>query len=383
MKIDVFKVEEWMNEYEKYSKFDLGNTTVNTLSLNKLFEITNTNKNDFFEKLSQNNLGYGYITGNPNLKKGICSFYKTISENEILPTIGAAGANHLIFYSLIEPNDRVISVIPTYQQLYSIPKSFNADVKYLHLTPENNFLPDIDELKGLITKNTKLICLNNPNNPSGSLIPDDLMKEIVEIARKNDIYILCDEVYKELNQNEYFSSSIADLYENGISVCSMSKTFSLAGLRLGWLASKNKKIIKSCMHHREYNMISCSMIDEKIAALALTKSEEIISQNKKILSENLEILDNWVQSQEHFKYIKPHAGTTALLYYDFDVPSKEFCHRLSKQKGVFTTPGFCFELEHCFRIGYGKDKKIFSEGLKKISEFAEENRGLYDTRILK
>lgn len=383
MRIDKFKVEEWMNEYEKYSKFDLGNTTVNTLSLDDLFKITNTNKEKFFEELSSKKLGYGYITGNPKLKQGICSFYKTLTQSDVLPTIGAAGANHLVFYSLVEPQDSVISVIPTYQQLYSIPKSFNADVKFLHLKPENNFLPDINELKNLITPKTKMICLNNPNNPSGSLIPLKLLEEIIEIARKKDIWILCDEVYRELNQKESSCQSIADLYEKGISICSMSKTFSLAGLRLGWIASKNKKIIDACIQHREYNMISCSILDEAIASLALKHSEKIIKKNQKILCENLEVLDNWVKTQEHFSYIKPKAGTTALLYYDLNITSEEFCRRLAKEKGVFLTPGFCFELEYCFRAGYGKDKKILAQGLNKISEFVEENRGLYGRRIFK
>lgn len=373
MKTAIFKVEEWMNEYEKYSLFDLGNTTVQNLSLDELFEIANENKQNYLDNICSQKLGYGYIKGYPKLKEGISKLYKTLSQDDIIPTIGAAGANHLVFYSLVEPTDRVISVIPTYQQLYSIPQSFGADVQYLHLTQENKFLPDINELKELVTSNTKLICLNNPNNPTGSLIPEKKLLEIIEIAKSVNAYILSDEVYRGLNQTDEYTPSVADLYEKGISVCSMSKVFSLAGLRLGWIASINKDVIESCIHHREYNMISCSIIDECIAALALQNADKIIKRNQKIIRECLSILDDWVQTQKHFSYIKPQAGTTALIYYDFDMTSKELCDKLAKEKGVFLTPGFCFETEHCFRVGYCKNPEELKNGLQKISEFIQES----------
>ena len=370
MNIKTFKVEEWMNEHEKTALFNIADTCVNTLSLDELFSLTNTNKYEFFEKISEKKLGYGYIQGSPDYKKGICKLYKDLKPENVISTNGAAGANYLAFYSLVNPGDRVISIIPTYQQLYSIPESFNADVQYLRLKPENNFLPDLDELKRLITKNTKLICLNNPNNPTGALIPDDILKEIIKIA--DGIHILCDEVYRGLNPDCEYQTSITDIYNKGISICSMSKIFSLAGLRLGWIASKDKDVIKKCLKHREYNIISCGVLDEIFAAYALEHAEQIINRNIQIIKENLNILDNWVKEQKHYSYIKPKSGTTALIFYDFSMPSDEFCEKLQKEKGVFVTPGFCFEMENCFRIGYAGEKTEFINGLKKLEEFANE-----------
>ena len=372
MKIAAFKVEDWMNEYEKYSKYDLGNTTVQTLSLDELFELSLENKEAFFNNLCKQKLGYGYISGMPDFKKGVAKLYTTITPDDIIPTIGAAGANHLLFYSIIEPSDRVISVIPTYQQLYSIPQSFGADVQYLHLTPENNFLPDLQELKSLVNKNTKLICINNPNNPSGSLICEEMLLEIIDIAKSVGAYILSDEVYRGLNQSDEYTPSVADLYDRGISVCSMSKIFSLAGLRLGWIATKDKQIMNSCIHHREYNMISCSLLDENIAALALKHYDKIIERNRVAIKKCLAILDEWVNNEKHISYIKPQAGTTAMLYYNFDMSSKDLCDKLAKEKGVFLTPGVCFETEHCFRVGYCKSPEVLKQGLEKISEFINE-----------
>lgn len=372
MKISSFKVEEWMNEYEQYSTFDLANTTVKTLSLDELFELSKTDKTAFLNNLSAETLGYGFIKGNPELKNGISKLYKHITSEDIIPTIGAAGANHLLFYSLVEPNDRVISVLPTYQQLYSIPESFGAEVKTLPLKPENGFLPDLKELKSLVSENTKLICINNPNNPTGAVIGEEMLKKIVEIAKEADAYILSDEVYRGLNPQNEPLCSIADLYEKGISVCSMSKVFSLAGLRLGWIASQSQEVIETCLKHREYNMISCSTPDEIFAALALKNADKIIERNCKIIRENLWILDTWVQKEKHISYVKPQGGTTALLSFDLDMDSKQFCHGVSEKYGVFLTPGFCFELEKCFRIGYAGKKEVLIEGLDKISKFIAE-----------
>lgn len=373
MNIDIFKVEEWMNEYEKYSKYDLGNTTVNTMSLEELFAVTEENKDEFFKKLCSLKQGYGHIKGNPELKKSIAKLYKSVEEGHILTTIGAAGANHLVFYSLVEPSDRVISLIPTYQQLYSIPASFCSDTVVLKLKKENGFLPDLEELKDLITPNTKLICINNPNNPTGALIPQNMLEQIAQIADRAGAYILCDEVYRGLSPDEAKIPSMADIYEKGISVCSMSKTFSLAGLRLGWIACRDEEALESFTRHREYNMISCSVTDELLAALALKNTDKIIKRNCDAVRQSLEVLDEWVCTQKHFSYVKPQAGTTAMVYYDFDMPSEILCDKLAKEKGVFLTPGCCFEEEKCFRVGFCKSPDVLQQGLDKISEFVKEN----------
>ena len=368
MKISSFKVEEWMNKYEKEAIYDIAGTCVKNFSLNELFSFCGVDGQKFIREFSKKTLTYLNIQGSDEFRDGICSLYKNLQQENVLSTIGAAGANHLVFYSLIEPNDEVISVIPTYQQLYSIPESFKANVKLLKLRQENNFLPDLNELESLITAKTKLICLNNPNNPTGALIDDDLLKKIVNIAEKSGVYVLCDEVYRGLEQKDSVSS-IADIYERGISTGSMSKTFSLAGIRMRWVAVRNKKVLDELMSHREYNMISCSVFDEAVSELALKYSDKIIARNKKILAENLEILDKWIKNEKNFSYIKPKAGTTALIFYDSELNSSEFCDKLSKKNGVFTTPGFCFELENCFRIGYGCDKNVLKRGLDKLSEF--------------
>lgn len=369
MNIKPFQVEEWMNAYEVGAKYNIAETCVDSISLNELFALTGEDSEKFLSELCGRRLTYGDIEGAPIFRQGICRLYKTLSSQNVIPTHGAAGANHHVFYSLVNPGDRIISIMPTYQQLYSIPESLGADVQLLHLTAENGFLPDLEELKKLAVPGTKMICINNPNNPSGALIAPDMLKAIVDIAGSVDAYVLCDEVYRHLTQTDEWCDSIADLYEKGISVSSMSKVFSLAGIRLGWIATRDKAAIRAFFSHRDYNLISCGMLDEAIAGLALMHSDKLLARNKKIVRENLAVLDAWIQDEPHLHYVRPRAGTTALIYYDFDIPSYQFCEQMYHTTGAFVTPGDCFEQPQSFRIGYACDKQVLLDGLAAVSEF--------------
>lgn len=369
MKIKPFAVEEWMNAWEVGAKYNIAETCVDSISMNELFELTGEDKTEFLNRLCARRLSYGDIEGLPEFRKGVCGLYKTLNIENIVPTHGASGANHHVFYSLISPGDRVVSIMPTYQQLYSIPESYGADVQILHLSKENNYLPDLEKLRRLVTPETKMICINNPNNPTGALMSEQMLREIVEIARSADAWILCDEVYRHLSQEDGWCPSIVDLYEKGISVSSMSKVFSLAGLRLGWIATHDMSVVKSCLSHRDYNLVSCGVFDEMLAAAALKHSDKLLERSRKIVRENLQILDDWVSSEPHVSYVKPQAGTTALVYYDLDISSYEFCEEMYKKTGAFVTPGDCFEVPHSMRIGYAYGKQDLIDGLKAISEY--------------
>ena len=369
MQIKPFLVEEWMNEYEVGAKYNIAETCVDSVSLDELFALTGEDKGAFFEGLCARRLTYGDIFGLPALKDGIRKLYQDLTPEQIIPTHGAAGANHHVFYSLVNPGDRVISVIPTYQQLYSIPASLGAEVKRLPLRPENGFLPDVEELSRLAEGGVKLICLNNPNNPTGALMPEELLKEIVDLARKHGAYILCDEVYRHLTQEDGYCPSIVDLYEKGISISSMSKVFSLAGVRLGWIATKDPAALEECRIHRDYDLISCGMLDEAVAALALKHRDRLLERNRGIVRENLAILDAFLNQESHLSYVKPQAGTTALVFYDLDVPSYDFCKGLYRATGAFVTPGDCFEQPRSMRIGYACEKETLERGLAALRAY--------------
>ncbi len=370
MDIKTFKVERWMDEYETKCKYNLAETCIDSLTVRELIEMAGLDTADYMKKLADTRLTYGHIVGSPELLEGIASLYgDTIRPEHIIPMHGAIGANHHVITALIAPSDNMISVMPTYQQHYSIPEAIGAEVRILELNLENHFLPDLDRLRSLVDEHTKLITLNSPNNPSGSLIPEEIMKEVVAIAESAGAYVLCDEVYRGVSEDGSYMYSVVDLYEKGISVGSMSKCWSMAGVRMGWIVTRDMDLIRRCHEWRDYDTISCAVIDDKLAALALAHKDKLIERNRAILLKNRRILDDWVKATPGVYYQKPEAGTTALVYYEKDIPSRELCLRLLEETGVLFTPGECFEMEGSVRIGYAFDSQLLQEGLDLFADF--------------
>jgi aspartate/methionine/tyrosine aminotransferase len=368
MKIKDFGVEIWMNKYENDCVYNLGETCVESLTVDQLLTLAGR-KESFLAEILPMKLTYGAIEGSEPLRALIAGLYETLRPENTITTHGAIGANALVHETLVEPGDHVISVLPTYQQHYSIPESYGAEVDLLKLKPENGYLPDLDELKALVRNNTKLIVLNNPNNPTGSVMDRDMLKSIAEIASTVGAYILCDEVYRGTAQDgDGFTTSIADVYAKGISTASMSKSFSLAGLRLGWVAGPTE-IIERVAIRRDYNTISVGMIDDVLARIALENKEAILERSLSIVRTNLAILDEWVQNEPAISYVKPAGGTTALLQYTTGEPSAELAAALMDEVGVLMTPGSAFDLEGCLRIGYANNEDVLRDGLAKVSEF--------------
>ena len=362
MKIAPFKIEEWMNVYEAGALIDLTTTCIAPISVSDLC-------GRYPSEVLDLKLDYGEITGSNRLKKAIKSLYANQETKNITVTHGAIGANQLVFLSLLEKEDEVVCVVPTYQQHYSIPESIGANVKLYFLKEENNWLPDIEELSRVVTSKTKLLCINNPNNPTGAVIPNPLLKEIVEIASKRNVWILSDEAYRGLNLiGNPYSESIADIYPRGISVGSMSKTYSLPGLRVGWICAR-EDLIAEVNHQRQYNTISVSGLDDYFAAYALENREKIETRNFAILENGLKTLIDWLNSNPKFDCIVPTGGTTALLKYNKNVPSRELCKKFQNRTGVAVLPGETLEMEGYVRIGFAA--KHLKAGLDLLATYCD------------
>ena len=373
MKIRDFGVEIWMNRYENHCELNLAETCVESLTVAELLDMAGK-RDAILSELLPMKLTYGAIEGSDRLRGLIAGLYDRQAIENVVVTHGAIGANALVHETLVEPGDRVISVLPTYQQHYSIPESFGADVQILKLKPEHGFLPDLEELRRLATPDTRLICLNNPNNPTGSLMDRDFLLEVVQIARGCGAWILCDEVYRGTDQQgDGMTASIADLYEKGISTGSMSKTYSLAGLRLGWIVGP-KALLHAVSIHRDYNTISVGMLDDHFAAVALENRGKILARSHDITRRNLAILAEWVEGEPLISWVKPKSGTTALLKYDLPLTSEVFCTTLLERTGVMLTPGSAMDMEGYLRIGYANGEAILREGLKRMSAFLAEEQ---------
>jgi aspartate/methionine/tyrosine aminotransferase len=372
MKIKDFGVEQWMNKYETHAVYNLGETCVSSISLNDLCELSGTEPAAFADRLMSRRLTYGAIEGSADLKELIAQLYKDVTPADIITEHGAIGANHLVLTTLMEPGDEIIVVTPTYQQMHSIPEAIQAKIKYLPLILGNHYHPDMDQLKALLSPKTKLIIINNPNNPTGALMTEEELKSIAALASSCGAYVLCDEVYRFLTQKDMYSPSIVDLYDKGIATGSFSKVFSLAGIRLGWAVTRDKALMRQMLSHRDYKTISCGALDEMIGILALSHKDKILQRNRAIVRCNLSILENWVNEEPLIAWHKPQAGTTALLHYDLLVKSETFCDLLMKEEKTLLVPGACFGVENSLRIGYAFEKDMLLKGLERVSAFMEK-----------
>ncbi|WP_030622396.1 aminotransferase [Streptomyces sclerotialus] len=371
MKIREFAVEQWMNQYEETCRYNLAETCVRSLTTGELLELSGR-REQVLAELAATPLTYGPIPGSPRLRALVADLYSDQSPDNVLVTHGAIGANALVHAALVGPGDHVVTVVPTYQQHYSIPDSYGARVEHLPLREGNGWLPDLDELDRLVTPDTRLIAVNNPNNPTGALIGEAGLTRIAEIARRAGAWVLCDEVYRGVDQaGDGFTASIADLYERGISTGSMSKPYSLAGLRLGWLVGP-AGLLESVAAHRDYTTISVGRIDDLLACVALENKDTILARSHRITRTNLAILDEWVGSRTDIHYVKPASGTTALLRYDAPIGSYEFCTRLLKETGVMFTPGAAFDIEHTVRIGFADDTDTLRTGLHLTGQYLDQ-----------
>ncbi|MEJ6709952.1 MAG: aminotransferase, partial [Amylibacter sp.] len=366
MKITPFAVEMWMNDWETKCELNLAETCVESLTIAELLALTGLNDDSLSELLTMK-MTYGGIEGSDRLRNAITTLYADQKPENIVTTHGTIGANALIHQTLVEQGEKVIAVVPTYQQHYSIPASIGADVHTLKLHADQDYLPDMDALADMATPDTKLIAINNPNNPTGALMEREQLMQIVEIARKADAWLLCDEVYRGTNQQgDGFAPAIADLYKKGISTASVSKAFSLAGLRLGWIAAP-RALIEQVMIHRDYNTISVGMIDEHFAALALEHKDAVIGRSQRITRENLKTLENWIDQEPLITWVKPRAGTTALLNYALDIPSQDLCIEILQETGVMFTPGSALDMEGTLRIGFANTPAILKQGLARVT----------------
>lgn len=368
MYIEPFKVEIWMNEWETRCTYNLAETCVASISVEELLALSGGSADDLSGLLSMK-LTYGDIEGSPRLRTAIANLYANQCAEDITVTHGTISANMLVHKAIVEPDDHVLSIVPTYQQHYSIPKSIQADVTTLALREEDGFLPNLEALKASVKPNTKLIAFTNPNNPTGALIERPMLEDMADIADSVGAYLLCDEVYRGTAQvGDGMSPSIVDLYSKGISTAGMSKVFSLAGLRVGWVIAP-QEVREQVLIHRDYDTISVGMINDHFAAIALEHADKVLARSHEITRGNLALLEAWIAKEPKVSWVKPRAGTTAMLKFNIPVTAREFCIDLVTKTGVMLTPGDAFDMEGYARIGFANNEQTLTEGLAALSEY--------------
>ena len=360
-----FLVEEWMNQHEERVQINLGETCVDSLTLEELLRMDDPDLTNLSD-LGAIRLSYLPILGSETLREAIASLYHEISPTQVIPSHGAIGANHQVIMTLLSRGDEAVIVMPTYQQHLSLPQSLGVITHEFWLEEGRGYRPDLDRLAELITSDTKLISIVNPNNPTGARLSRDEMERVVSLAKSVGAYILADEVYRGLEEDD--EPSFVDLYDKAVSTGSMSKVFSLAGLRLGWIASQDEELLAAIRSRRDYDVISIGVLDDYLAGIALKHRQELMARNRPIVARNRKVLLDWAERTPRVRLVTPVAGTTALVHYDAPLDSYNFCLRLIEDKSVLVTPGDAFGVAKSFRVGYAYDADQLTMGLEKIAE---------------
>ncbi|KAL4874261.1 putative aminotransferase [Aspergillus karnatakaensis] len=398
VQIKAFEVEQWMDTHETWATHNLAETCCASISLDDLVDFSNstTAKTDLIDYTQKQ--VYGAIRGSSALRSRIADRYESIadtddvSEDKVLITNGAIQANFLALYTQLGPGDHVICHYPTYQQLYSVPESLGAEVSLWKAREESGFSLDVEELRGLVRGHTRMIILNNPQNPTGAVLHRDALQAVVDIARELNITIHSDEVYRPLFHSlpagQGPPPSILDFgYENAVATGSLHKAFSLAGIRVGWIASRSKEIIERCASCRDYTTISVSQIDDRIASFALSSPtvENLMERNIELARKNLALLEDFVREFEGtVSWVKPQGGTTAFLKFRTHkgepIDDEEFCKRLQEKVGVMFVPGRrCFgdrvDYSGYVRVGFVPEHQVMVDGLKALRAFMASGYG--------
>lgn len=372
MKIERFELEFWLNPLDDKAKYNFGSSCCKPVTVSEMLELTGTDRQEFFREIENMSLHYGYFEGMPRLKKAIAGLYTDVVTPEMVLSVhGGTGANEIVCQALCEPEDNVVCVLPSYQQHYSIPEAIGSEVRIFNCGEGEEYAVDLEKIRSMVDKNTKMICVTNPGNPTGYTFPKADLEELVRMAREADAYILCDEIYRGLSKDYMYS--ICDLYEKGIVTSSTSKVFSSAGTRVGWIVTRDLSIKEALMNWRSFGSICEGPINELIAAIILENKEVFYKRNRNIVEEARKILHQWLKDQPHLRLACDSMGPTSYIYYDFDIPAQQFAEELLAKKDVLVCQGGCFHQDKSFRIGYGfGDVEYFKAGLERLGEYLKE-----------
>lgn len=370
MKINDFKLEVFFGKHEFTAPYLLTQSDCATMSIEDLLDLEPGSKERFLKE----GLGYTEVQGNPALRMAIANLYTTMKPENIIVHAGAQEPIFNFMNVLLDQGDHVICQFPNYQSLFEIPEAIGCEVSKWLLEPdESGWTLDIKKLEQMIKPNTKLIALNSPNNPTGYTLTKAEIDQIVAIARKHDIYVFCDEVYKGVELDGEKRPWFADCYEKGISLGVMSKAYGLAGLRIGWLATKDEALNKKLIKMKHYTSICSSGPSEFLSTVALKHSDEILERNLSVIKSNLKIAEEFFSRYpDLFEFNSPCAGPVAFIKMNISTPIAEFCDTLVKESGVLLLPSSIYSYEgQYFRMGFGRAN--FADSLKRFEEYLIQN----------
>lgn len=353
-----FALEVYFSKWEFTAKYNMTGSDAENIAMDALLAMASPEDRKAFETVS---LGYTETWGSPELREQIAGTYDTVTPLHLLTFAGAEEAIYVLNKVLLEPEDHAIVVTPNYQAAETVPLSL-CEVSGVPLDIDRGWDLDVDRLRAAIRPNTKLISINFPNNPTGKIIPRTAMDAIVEMCRAHGIWLFSDEVYRLIERDPAIRlPQAADLYERAISLNVMSKAYGMAGLRIGWLACKDRDFLVRCERYKHYLSICNSAPSERLAIIALKARDRVLERNRKVVRDNIGQLNAFfAEHKDLFDWREPDGGCVAFIRYKGRDGVEAFTKRLVEESGVLFLPSSIYRSEvndvpaNCLRVGFGR-----------------------------
>ncbi|MDO5116243.1 MAG: aminotransferase class I/II-fold pyridoxal phosphate-dependent enzyme [Synergistaceae bacterium] len=300
-------------------------------------------------------LPYGDHLGDPRLRRLIAEQSDIEDPDCVIVTGGAASALFLVASSMLESGDHMIVARPNYGTNIATPEAIGADVGYLDLTFEEGFRVDIEKLESMLRPDTKYISLTNPHNPTGTMMGLEELKRVIAVAEKHNVWLLVDETYRDMFKAERLPVA-ASLSPKVISVSSLSKTYGIPGIRIGWALCRDKEMIERLLCAKEQVCIGGSVVDEYIGFAALSQKDEWIAKNDALIASRFAIVKKWMEKEELLEWVEPRAACTCFprVKESAGVDIEKFYRIMNDKYGTYVGPGHWFGFsDRYMRIGYG------------------------------
>ncbi len=369
MKFAPFKLERYFEKHEFSAPYLLSCSDCESVSMTDVLSWGDPLVKDLWRNLD---LGYTETRGHPLLRREIAELYHGMNEEHILVCTPGEGI-FLAMNVLLQEGDHVITMFPAYQSLYEIALGLGCSLDRWQPRLGDIWTFNLRDLELLIKKETRLIVLNLPHNPTGAMMNVGDFREILDMASRLGIYVFCDEMYRYLEFNEESRlPSAAQEYKKAVSLCGLSKSFGLPGLRIGWLSSKDKALMENLASLKDYTTICCSAPSEILAIGALRSRELLIRRNLGIIKNNILALEQFFANYANVvSWIPPQAGTLALCRLAGLLDSSVFCAGALEKEGVLLVPGDLMDAGRSFfRIGFGR--KNMPEALARLARYIEK-----------
>ena len=329
-------------------------------------------------RLEKSGNRYGY----PPLRQRIVESQQyEVGIEHVLVTSGTQHANFLAFAAALEAGDEAIVESPSWEQPMVLCEAFKVQARILRRRPELGWKFDFDELRAMASPSVKLIYLCHPSNPTGAVLEERELRAVCDIAARHGAYVVSDEIYRGLEWDGALSPSVVNCYERGVTTSSVSKTLGMSGLRLGWLATRDRAFLERCMNLKYYvSLHQQSRLDEVVALAALepTKYWALVKDTMAAARVNYDVVAQWMDTNGVFSWVPPRGGFLSFPRYELDLPSWDLCRRLlDPPYRTYLIPGSCYGHEHHVRLGLGPGTpaETIRAGLAAVDRFVADYRG--------